>query len=125
MSVLAAHSAASIDELATAMSKGAAQANQAGLSFDQYNAYLATMIEATREAPENIGTSMKTIISRIQQIKEGNNTDDDVDVNAVEKALRSVNVALRDETGQLRDLDEVLGDLGPKWKHLIEILKRI
>lgn len=116
MSVLAAHSAASIDELAAAMSKGAAQANQAGLSFDQYNAYLATMIEATREAPENIGTSMKTIISRIQQIKEGNNTEDDVDVNAVEKALRSVNVALRDETGQLRDLDEVLGDLGPKWK---------
>lgn len=116
MSVLAAHSAASIDELATAMSKGAAQANQAGLSFDQYNAYLATMIEATREAPENIGTSMKTIISRIQQIKEGNNTEDDVEVNDVEKALRSVNVALRDETGQLRDLDEVLGDLGPKWK---------
>ena len=118
MSVLAAHSAADIGELATAMSKAASQANQAGLSFDQYNAYLATMIEATREAPENIGTSMKTIMSRMQQIKTGENTEDGVDVNQVEKALRSVNVSLRDTEGQLKDLDEVLGELGPKWNTL-------
>ena len=118
MSVLAAKSAADIDELATAMSKGASQANVAGLSFDQYNAYLATMIETTREAPENLGTSLKTIMSRFQQIKTGDNTEDDTDVNAVEKALRTVNVALRDTDGQLRDLGDVLNDLGPKWKSL-------
>ncbi len=118
LSVLAAHSAASIDELATAMSKAASQAKMAGLSFDQYNAYLATMIEVTREAPENIGTSLKTIMSRFQQIKKGENTEDDTDVNAVETALRSVNVALRDSQGQLRDLGDVLEDLGPKWKSL-------
>ena len=118
MSVLAAKSAADIDELATAMSKGASQANVAGLSFDQYNAYLATMIETTREAPENLGTSLKTIMSRFQQIKSGDNTEDDTDVNAVEKALRTVNVALRDTDGQLRDLGDVLDDLGPKWKSL-------
>ena len=118
MSVLAAKSAADIDELATAMSKGASQANVAGLSFDQYNAYLATMIETTREAPENLGTSLKTIMSRFQQIKTGDNTEDDTDVNAVEKALKTVNVALRDTDGQLRDLGDVLNDLGPKWKSL-------
>lgn len=118
MSVLAAYSAADINELATAMSKGASQASVAGLSFDQYNAYLATMIETTREAPENLGTSLKTIMSRFQQIKTGDNTEDDTDVNAVEKALRTVNVALRDTDGQLRDLGDVLNDLGPKWKSL-------
>ena len=118
MSVLAAHSAASIQELATAMSKGASQANMAGLSFDQYNAYLATMIETTREAPENLGTSLKTIMSRFQEIKKGENTEDDVDVNRVETALRTVNVSLRDTDGQLRDLGDVLNDLGPKWANL-------
>lgn len=118
LSVLAAYSAADIDELATAMSKAASQANMAGLSFDQYNAYLATMIEVTREAPENIGTSLKTIMSRFQSIKTGENTEDDVDVNQVETALRSVNVALRDSEGQLRDLGEVLEELGPKWNGL-------
>lgn len=118
LSVLAAYSAADIDELATAMSKAASQANMAGLSFDQYNAYLATMIEVTREAPENIGTSLKTIMSRFQSIKSGDNTEDDTDVNAVEKALKSVGVQLRDAKGQLRDLGDVLEELGPKWNGL-------
>ena len=118
LSVLAAYSAADIDELATAMSKAASQANMAGLSFDQYNAYLATMIEVTREAPENIGTSLKTIMSRFQSIKTGDNTEDDVDVNAVEKALKTVGVQLRDAKGQLRDLGDVLEELGPKWNSL-------
>lgn len=119
LNVLAAESAASIDELATAMEKGASMASQAGLSFDQYNAILATMIEVTREAPENIGTSMKTIMARFQQIKEAGTTEDgDTDVNAVETALKSVGVALRDEQGVLRDLGDVLDDLGPKWNSL-------
>lgn len=118
LSVLAAYSAADIDELATAMSKAASQANMAGLSFDEYNAYLATMIETTREAPENIGTSLKTIMSRFQSIKTGENTDDDTDVNDVETALKSVGIQLRDSEGQLRDLGEVLTELGPKWNSL-------
>ena len=118
MSVLAAYSAADIDELATAMSKGASQAAMAGLTFDEYNAYLATMIETTREAPENLGTSLKTIMSRFQSIKTGDNTEDDTSVNDVEKALKTVGVQLRDSEGQLRELGDVLNDLGPKWATL-------
>lgn len=118
MSVLAAYSAADIDELATAMSKGASQAAMAGLTFDEYNAYLATMIETTREAPENLGTSLKTIMSRFQSIKKGENTEDDTDVNQVETALKSVGVQLRDSEGQLRELGDVLNELGPKWATL-------
>lgn len=119
LNVLAAESAASIDELATAMEKGASMAAQAGLSFDQYNAILSTMIEVTREAPENIGTSMKTIMARFQQVKESGTTEEgDTDVNQVETALKSVGVALRDGEGILRDLGDVLNDLGPKWNSL-------
>lgn len=111
---VAAASAADIDELSTAFSKAAAQANQAGVSMDNYLAYIATMEEATREAPENLGTSLKTIFSRMQQIKTGNNEEDGVDVNQVETALRSVGIALRDASGQLRDLEEIFDELGPK-----------
>ena len=68
---VAAASAADINELSTAFSKAAAQANQAGVGMDNYLAYIATMVEATREAPENIGTSLKTIFSRMQQVKKG------------------------------------------------------
>lgn len=115
---VAAASAADINELSTAFSKAAAQANQAGVSMDNYLAYIATMEEATREAPENIGTSLKTIFSRMQQIKTGENTEDNVDVNQVETALRSVGIALRDTQGQLRDLEEIFDELGPKWNQL-------
>ena len=115
---VAAASAADIDELSTAFSKAAAQANQAGVSMDNYLAYIATMEEATREAPENIGTSLKTIFARMQQIKSGDNTEDNTDVNQVETALKSVGIALRDTQGQLRDLEEIFDELGPKWNTL-------
>ena len=115
---VAAASAADINELSTAFSKAAAQANQAGVSMDNYLAYIATMEEATREAPENLGTSLKTIFSRMQQVKTGENTEEGVDVNQVETALRSVNIALRDTSGQLRDLEEIFDELGPKWQTL-------
>lgn len=118
LNAVAAKSAASIDEIATAMSKAASQANQAGLSMDKFYAILATVEEVTREAPENIGTSLKTIMARMQQIKEGNNTEDDTDVNDVETALRSVGISLRDANGQLKDLEQVLDELGPKWAGL-------
>ena len=115
---VAAASAADINELSTAFSKAAAQANQAGVSMDNYLAYIATMEEATREAPENLGTSLKTIFSRMQQINSGENTEDDTDINKVETALKTVGVQLRDTTGQLRDLEEIFGELGPKWQSL-------
>ena len=116
---VAAASAADINELSTAFSKAAAQANQAGVSMDNYLAYIATMEEATREAPENIGTSLKTIFSRMQQVKEGGTTEDgDTDVNKVETALKSVGIQLRDTEGQLRDLEDVFDELGPKWNSL-------
>ena len=118
LNAVAAKSAASIDEISTAMEKGAAQANQAGISMDKYFATIATMEEVTREAPENIGTSLKTIMARMQQIKSGENTEDDVDVNDVETALKTVGIALRDDTGQLKALDDVLNELGPKWNLL-------
>ena len=116
---VAAASAADIDELSTAFSKAAAQANQAGVSMDNYLAYIATMEEATREAPENIGTSLKTIFSRMEQIKTaGSSEDGETDVNAVETALKSVGVQLRDSENQLRDLEDVLDELGGKWQSL-------
>ena len=117
---VAAASAADINELSTAFSKAAAQANQAGVGMDNYLAYIATMVEATREAPENIGTSLKTIFSRMQQVKEiGESVEDGaVSINNVETALQAVGVELLDTNGQLRDLEDVFAELGPKWNSL-------
>ena len=57
-SALAASSATSVSELATAMSKTASSAQAVGASFENTTAMMAVMIEATRESPENIGSAM-------------------------------------------------------------------
>lgn len=121
-SELAANAAASVQGIAYAMSKTASIANNAGMSFETTAAFITNMIETTQEAPENIGTAMKTIIARFTELKE--NVDDSgedlesMDFNKVDKALKSVGVQLKDTTGSFRNLDDVFLELSSKWDTL-------
>lgn len=119
MSALDAAAASSVDELTVAMQKSASQARMAGLDLDYYMAYLSTMQEVTREAPENIGTAMKSITSRIQEITDiGKVEEDGTTFSNVAKALNSIGIAATDTTGQLRPLQEIMNELGPMWATL-------
>lgn len=113
-----AASAADFQELSTAMEKVASQAYSSGMSFDSLLGILAKGIETTREAPEAIGTGLKSIIARFQEMKENPmaTLEDGINANRVEKALKSVGVALRDSNGEFRNMDEVFADLGEAWK---------
>ena len=51
-------------ELATGMSRVASMASTVGVGFDSLNAQIATISSVTREAPESIGTALKTIYAR-------------------------------------------------------------
>lgn len=122
-SELAAHAAADVNGIAYAMSKTASIANNAGMSFENTAAFLTQMIETTQEAPENIGTAMKTIIARFTELKKNiagtaESEFDDLEYNKVDKALKSVGVSLKDTTGQFRNLDEVFMELSAKWNTL-------
>ena len=119
MSALDAAAASSVDELTIAMQKSASQARMAGLDLDYYMAYLSTMQEVTREAPENIGTAMKSITSRLQEIKDiGKIEEDGTTFSNVAKALNSVGIAAIDSSGQLRSLQDIMNELGPMWATL-------
>ena len=63
-SKVAAVTASDTEELITAMSKTASSAEAVGSSFENTTAMLAVMIESTRESATNIGSAMKSIISR-------------------------------------------------------------
>lgn len=122
-SELAAHAAASVDDIAQAMARTASIANSAGMSFENTSVFLTQMIETTQESAENIGTSLKTIIARFTELKENvAGTSDsefsDLDYNKVDKALKSVGVSLKDANGQFRDLDQVFLELSGKWESL-------
>lgn len=119
MSALDAAAASSVDELTIAMQKSASQARMAGLDLDYYMAYLSTMQEVTREAPENIGTAMKSITSRLQEITDlGAVEEDGTTFSNVAKALNSVGIAAVDSSGQLRQLQDIMNELGPMWNTL-------
>lgn len=122
-SKLAAVSAVDTEELAYAMSKTASIAESAGMSFQNTSVFLAQMIETTREAPENIGTAMKTIIARFQEMKKSplelvEVEGEKVSYNRVDKALQSIGMTLQDTNGQFRDLDDVIYELADKWDGL-------
>ena len=116
---VAAASASDYDELAIALSKVASQANLAGMSMDYTIALLTKGLETTREAPETMGTALKTIIARMREMTDyGETLDDNTDVNNVESQLAYVGIALRDEQGELRNTEDVLDELGRKWNDL-------
>lgn len=128
-SQLAAKTASDTEELAIAMSKTASIAYNSGASFENMSAFLAQIIETTREAPETAGTAMKTIIARFQELKKpleeiGEVEGEVVDANKIEGALRLAGVALRDAKGEFRDFDDVILELSGKWDTLDKMTQR-
>ena len=122
-SELAAITASDVDEISTAMTKTASIASSAGMKFETTAAFLSQIIETTRESAETAGTALKTVIARFQELKKdpseiGEVDGEIVDANAIEKALRSVGVSLRNAKGQFRELDDVFLELSSKWDTL-------
>ena len=120
IAMVGAVSAADFNELSTAMEKTASSAYTAGIDFDHLLGYLGKMIEVTREAPANLGTAMKTIIARFEDMKKDPLAvlEDGVSANKVEEALATIGIALRDSEGEFRALQDVMDELGIKWETL-------
>ena len=126
---LAAKSASNTQELGEAMERTASIAHSAGMSFEGTSAFLAQMIETTREAPENLGTAMKTIIARFQELKENplemaEVDGEEVSFNKVDAALQTIGVSLKDTNGQFRELDKVFLDIAQRWDGLTQTQQR-
>ena len=120
IAALDANAAISSEELMTALTKTASIAANAGMSLQSTEVFLTKMIETTREAPENLGTAMKTIIARFGEVKEEIDGEqiELADINKVDTALKSIGITLLDTAGQIRNLDDVFFELSAKWDSL-------
>ena len=120
MAKVAAATASSFQELATGMQKVAAASNTAGVSFDQLNAQLSTIVSVTREAPESVGTALKTIYARMGDLKtDGVATDESgftTKLGTVTADMQKMGINILDETGSMRELGEVIEEVGEKWQ---------
>ena len=88
--------------------------------MDTLIGYLATMEEVTQDSGESIGNSMKTILSRMTQVKNSA-LEDGTTLNDVEKSLKNVGISLTDDSGEFRSMSDVLGDVSEKWDSLSNV----
>lgn len=110
-------SAADAGGIGTALTKAASMANNAGLSLEKTAAMIATVKDVTQDSDASIGTSMKSILSRMNQIKAGKFVDAETgeSLNDVEKVLGKVGISMRDVNGQFKDSEPILDDVAGKW----------
>ena len=120
MTALGAATASSTDEIAKGIQKFAAISDTVGLSYEYAASALATITATTRESADTVGNSLKTLFSRIQGLQLGDTLDDGTTLNKYSTALAKVGISIKDASGNLRDMNSILDDMGAKWHTLAE-----
>ena len=118
MAVVAAASAADLEELATAEQKVASTANSLGVSHEQLTAQIGTIVSVTRQAPESVGNAMRTLYARIADLQMGETLEDGTTLGNLSGTLADIGINVTDAEGNLRNLGDVLEDLQDKWGDL-------
>lgn len=132
-SQLAAMSASNVDEISTAMTKVASLAHSANMEFETTAAFLAQIIETTRESAETAGTALKTVAARFSEVKKLYDMDElkgkdeegqTLDVNRVSQALRTAGIDLNKYFLGEVGLDDIFMELASKWDSLTSVQQR-
>lgn len=123
ITALGAATASSSEEIATGLQKFAAVADTVGLSYENATAALATITATTRQSADTVGTGLRTLFSRLQSLNLGETLDDGVTLTKYSKALETIGVKVLDATGNLRQMDDILADMGVKWSNLTDAQK--
>ena len=118
MTALGAATASSTDEIAAGLEKFAAVSGTIGLSYEYAAASLATITAETRQSADVVGNALKTLFSRIQGLNLGKTLEDGTDLNKYSAALDKVGISIKDTSGNVKEMDTILDELGARWKDL-------
>ena len=120
---LGAATASSAEEISTGLEKFAAIADTVGLSYEYATAALTTVTATTRQSAEVVGTAFKTLFARIQDLELGKTLEDGVTLGSYSEALNKIGVSVLDVNGNMREMDDILDDMGSKWDTLTQAQK--
>ncbi|MDY5023399.1 MAG: phage tail tape measure protein, partial [Blautia sp.] len=111
-------SASSVEGIGKALTKTASMANNAGVSLEKTAAIIATIKDVTQDSDESVGNAVKSVLSRMNQIKAGKFVDAETGeaLNDVEKVLNKVGISMRDANGQFMESEPILDSVAAKWK---------
>ena len=92
-------------------------ANQLGLTMEETLSQISAVSETTRLTFSETATSLKTIMSRVMRVADGETTSDEM--LKTQKALESIGVTVRDKTtGAMREFDAIMADLANRYDSL-------
>lgn len=115
---LGATTASSSSEIAEGLQKFAAVADTVDLSYEKASASLATVVAETRQSADVVGTAFKTLFARLEGLNLGETLEDGTTLNKYSAALQSVGVNIKDQSGELKSMDNILNEIGAKWESL-------
>lgn len=115
---LGAETASSAEEISQGLEKFAAIGKTVGLSYEYAAAALTTVTDRTRQSAEVVGTAFKTLFARLQGLNLGETLDDGTTLNKYSEALSKVGISIKDEHGELKEMDKILDEMGAKWQTL-------
>lgn len=118
ITALGAATASSSEEISEGLNKFAAVAETVGLSYEYAASALATVTATTRQSADVVGTAFKTLFARIQDLELGNTLDDGTTLGQYSDALAKVGINIKDSSGQMKDMNNILDEMGSKWNTL-------
>ena len=115
LAAVGAVTASDLEELATAASKVASAASSMGVSFDDLIAQIATIVSVTRQAPESVGTALKTVYARLGDLKVDGVDEFGTKLGEVSSQLQTMGINILDTNGDMRDMTSVMTEVADKW----------
>lgn len=98
--------------------------------MDKFIGYLTTVKETSQKSAESVGESMKTMYARWGNVKlgkwepeKGEEFDESEfeNLNDIETSLEKVGIKYRESATELRNYDEVMDEIGTKWKSFDQV----
>lgn len=127
LTTLDAKYATTAGDIATALTRVASIANNAGMNLDETAAAITAIIDTTQQDAGTVGNALKTMLSRYGNVKAGafasmfGDEEDAENINDVERVLNSLGIQLRTSKMELRDFADVLDDIAERWVSLTTV----
>ena len=113
-----------IQEMVSAIDTSGSIVESAGGTMEWYMGITGALGEAMNATGAEVGNAMKMIAARTLQQKlviedMGESVENfEIETANAEAALNDIGVSIRGQGGELRDLEDILGDVATKWNDL-------